>query len=124
MIPYWQKLKDPRWQRKRLEILQRDGFACQHCGDKESELHVHHTIYTPKTEPWEHESESLITLCTTCHGDVEMIKKEIGLQLKYAAVRCLYCEIAELISGGLDSEINIAVQKIKYDCLNPDGVEK
>ncbi len=26
---YASKLKDPRWQKKRLEILQRDDFACQ-----------------------------------------------------------------------------------------------
>lgn len=31
---YSQKLLDPRWQRKRLEILQRDDFTCQVCSDK------------------------------------------------------------------------------------------
>ena len=31
---YSEKLKDPRWQKKRLEILERDNFRCQYCGDK------------------------------------------------------------------------------------------
>jgi hypothetical protein len=25
--PYWQLLQDPRWQKKRLEVLDRDGFC-------------------------------------------------------------------------------------------------
>ena len=29
MSDYVEKLKDPRWQRKRLEIMQRDGFRCR-----------------------------------------------------------------------------------------------
>ncbi len=33
--PYWQKLQDPRWQRKRLEILNRAGWKCEKCGNAE-----------------------------------------------------------------------------------------
>lgn len=32
-MTYSQKLRDPRWQKKRLEILERDSFTCQHCHD-------------------------------------------------------------------------------------------
>jgi len=42
---YWQKLQDPRWQRKRLEILNRAEFCCESCGDTESQLQVHHGYY-------------------------------------------------------------------------------
>lgn len=38
---YLEKLKDPRWQKRRLEIFQRDEFTCQVCFDTESTLHVH-----------------------------------------------------------------------------------
>lgn len=42
---YLEKLKDPRWQRKRLEALNAAGFGCSVCGDAESPLHVHHRAY-------------------------------------------------------------------------------
>ena len=57
--------KDPRWQKRRLEIMERDGFACMCCGDKESELHVHHKRY--KGQPWETKDDDMQTLCVKCH---------------------------------------------------------
>jgi hypothetical protein len=62
---YTEKLKDPRWQKKRLEILQRDEFTCVLCGDKESTLHVHHHTYSG--QPWHIESSKLKTVCSDCH---------------------------------------------------------
>jgi hypothetical protein len=67
MKTYSEKLKDPRWQRKRLEIMERDGFACQECGDEKSTLAVHHAYYVSKREPWEYPNWSLSTLCDNCH---------------------------------------------------------
>lgn len=64
---YAELLKDPRWQMKRLEILQRDNFTCQHCGRKDKELHVHHTKYKRRAKPWEYDNKYLITLCKKCH---------------------------------------------------------
>lgn len=64
---YSEKLKDPRWQKKRLEILERDKWACAVCGEKEKTLHVHHLFYFPKKEPWEIENGFLLTLCKDCH---------------------------------------------------------
>ena len=43
---YYEKLLDPRWQKKRLEILNRDEFKCRSCGDDKSTLHVHHGYYS------------------------------------------------------------------------------
>jgi len=64
---YWQKLQDPRWQRKRLEILNEAGFECECCGDTESQLQVHHGYYEKGKEPWEYEDETLWCLCDECH---------------------------------------------------------
>lgn len=65
---YSEKLRDPRWQKKRLEIFNRDDFKCLSCGSKEKTLHVHHGIYKKGCEPWEYENDSLHTLCEDCHG--------------------------------------------------------
>lgn len=73
-MKYSEKLKDPRWQRKRLEVMQRDNFSCQYCGDDKTSLHVHHKSYSGN--PWDAESEQLITVCKDCHSILEEYKKE------------------------------------------------
>lgn len=65
---YSDKLKDPKWQKKRLEILQRDEWMCQSCYDNENTLHVHHRRYLSNVEPWDYPNELLITLCENCHN--------------------------------------------------------
>ena len=64
---YSEKLKDPRWQKKRLSILERDKWKCRSCLSGESTLHVHHMFYEKGREPWEAEDHSLMTLCENCH---------------------------------------------------------
>jgi len=64
---YAEKLLDPRWQKKRLEILERDGWQCQYCGDTKTTLHVHHHFYDKTGDPWEMASHLLVTLCAPCH---------------------------------------------------------
>lgn len=65
---YLEKLRDPRWQRKRLEVFQRDNFACTACGDTESTLNVHHKMYEPGKDPWDYPLSSLETRCDKCHS--------------------------------------------------------
>ena len=79
---YLDLLKDPRWQKKRLEILERDGWACKLCGDKESTLAVHHCGYHGK--PWESPDEELETLCEKCHAVISefesLAKKKFSIE--------------------------------------------
>lgn len=55
---YKEKLTDPRWQRVRLEVFNRAGFACEVCGDKSSTLHAHHGTYFYGIDPWDIPIES------------------------------------------------------------------
>lgn len=68
---YSEKLKDPRWQKKRLLTLDRDNWKCCKCGDSEQVLHVHHLEYTG--EPWDAPQQSLMTLCADCHSVIEAV---------------------------------------------------
>lgn len=63
--PYSEKLKDPRWQKKRLEVMEQAGWMCQICGDSDRELHVHHPRYEKGREPWDY--KNLICACHSCH---------------------------------------------------------
>jgi len=74
-MKYSDKLKDPRWQKKRLKILERDDWTCQCCGDKSSTLHVHHLKYSPGN-PWDINENYLITLCEDCHENEHQIRDE------------------------------------------------
>ena len=64
---YAAKLKDPRWQKKRLEALQLADWACEACGDTTSTLHVHHKQYLRGREPWEYDCDQLAVLREGCH---------------------------------------------------------
>jgi len=67
-IPYKDKLKDPRWQKKRLEVLSENNFTCQYCGDTETTLHVHHLCYNSETyNPWDVDNTALLCICENCH---------------------------------------------------------
>ena len=58
---------DPRWQRKRLEVYERDGWLCQNCNVQGRALTVHHTYYAHGRKFWEYPMASLITLCQECN---------------------------------------------------------
>lgn len=61
-LTYAEMLKDPRWQKRKTEILARDRFTCQLCGNTEKSLHVHHKYYLNNHLPWEYGDSALITL--------------------------------------------------------------
>jgi hypothetical protein len=73
---YKRKLASPYWQRRRLEIMERDKFSCRFCGDKEHELHIHHVAYLPNLDPQDYQDEHLLTLCHACHEGEEKLKSE------------------------------------------------
>ncbi len=80
---YAEKLKDPRWQKKRLEIFERDGWKCRFCDDDKSTLVVHHKDYLPNAEPWDYPGNLLITLCEDCHSR-QMIQRDIESDMLHA----------------------------------------
>jgi hypothetical protein len=65
-MKYREQLKDPRWQKKRLKILERDGWKCTECGNDKMELQIHHLKY--HGSPWEVDDAYLKTLCANCHS--------------------------------------------------------
>lgn len=79
---YAEKLKDPRWQRLKSKVLERDNFTCLTCDGTDRTLHVHHGYYEWGLEPWEYPEWSLWTLCDQCHDfatfEYKYLKKLIG----------------------------------------------
>lgn len=79
MLTYREKLLDPRWQRKRLEVLARAEFRCDMCSDDRNTLHVHHRRYIKGRNPWEYDDRDLVAFCENCHlvahSEREMIER-------------------------------------------------
>lgn len=83
MTTYSALLRHPKWQKKRLEILDRDNFVCQICGDTETTIHVHHRYYKNGKKPWEYDNRALVALCENCHEhETENLKKNQNMLIE------------------------------------------
>lgn len=109
---YSEKLKHPKWQKKRLEILNRDNFTCQCCKADDKTLHIHHFKYND-CEPWEYENTDLITLCEDCHEHEEFLKNFTGDGFDY---------VASL--GFLRNDLSIIVRQISVKSDNMNDIER
>jgi hypothetical protein len=67
-MTYADLLRDPRWQRKRLEVMARADFTCELCGADWKTLNVHHLRYVRGRMPWDYPDEDLCCLCEPCHA--------------------------------------------------------
>jgi hypothetical protein len=99
---YSDKLKHPRWQRKRLEVLNRDGFKCAQCGNAEVTLHVHHKRYDRNKEPWDYALTDLITLCDPCHQQAHGF-----VEIDEAEERAMFREhVIETVTRAFDASVD------------------
>ena len=86
---YAAKLKDPRWQKLRLQVFSRDDWKCTCCDSRENTLHVHHKYYDWDKDPWLYELDSLVTLCELCHDEEgecikgSLIRLERAMRMKF-----------------------------------------
>jgi len=71
---YSEKLRDPRWHKKRLEILNRDEWMSKFATS--NTLHVHHRRYVRGAEPWDIPNKILITLCESCHQEETILMRK------------------------------------------------
>lgn len=88
MKTYAEKLKDKRWQKKRLELLAAANFSCQyafHRGvqnmDDGTSLEIHHQYYQKGLEPWEYPDFAYLVCCHECHIAAQEDKIQIDRAL-------------------------------------------
>lgn len=93
-LSYAEKLKSPKWQKKRLEILNLKGFKCEACGDEENQIQVHHRFYLKGREPWQYDNDVFQVLCEKCHEKLHAKdKQELIITLEEEKLLSLIREI-------------------------------
>ncbi len=109
-MTYSEKLRDPRWQKKRLFIMERDGWKCLFCGSETNNLQVHHVVYK-RRDPWDYPDYLYQTLCMNCHEERQRMTDKIvdALRIaiaKYPTVRLEFAaqKIAEAAMLEIDLE--------------------
>lgn len=105
---YKEKLLDPRWQKLRLEVMQRDKFTCKFCGDKEKTLNIHHLCYNVSGNPWDVDDTALMCLCEDCHY-VEYISERLS-PLMYETIQEIFCYSSMVLNP--DHSIKYMVRSI------------
>lgn len=93
---YAEKLRDPRWQKKRLEVMERDKFCCRRCYDRDSTLNVHHFAYRRGLAPWEYRNNELVTLCEDCHKLVG--SEDLGMELGRLRAERIHPDVLNWVS--------------------------
>ena len=121
-MTYGEKLRSPEWQKKRLEILNRDEFTCTMCNSKDKTLHVHHKVYIFNNEPWDYEDQYYITLCEDCHFEEECNKTFIKNIIKYNVYKGVtYTELRPLLQNVLSKyvkEKGMTFDELQNFCKN------
>lgn len=112
MKTYAEKLKDPRWQKKRLHIFNRDGWACTVCKSTTNTLQVHHLRYFKNCDPWEYDDMFLTTLCELCH------KAEHGIAPTVQQIESVYGFLLPTIDEpnvviSINQQINQLTEKLR-----------
>ena len=96
-----EKYNDPRWQKKRLKVFERDGFRCQACGTTTETLHAHHKRYSG--ELWDSIDDDIQTLCEVCHKSLGHhrcggIWYYFAQRLKTLLLFCEHCPACKYLS--------------------------
>jgi len=98
---YSSQLRDQRWQRRRLEILEKDRFTCQHCGNEDipDKLHVHHVYYERGLRPWEYPDKALISLCRECHESETFLRPTVNREMAVFFRRLTAIEMERILKA-------------------------
>ncbi|GEM_PF-2268184 len=120
---FFEAYKHPKWQKKRLIILDRDEYMCRNCGESESQLHIHHLYYLPNYKPWEYDDDALLTLCEKCHKEFTEIATEIRKNIGLICNTDSLLETSKLLSviGNNPPYIPLDLRKIAEILISSDS---
>lgn len=116
---YFELLKSPLWQKKRLENLELADWECTNCGNKDNQLQVHHKQYIKGKNPWEYDNEQLQVLCNKCHGEMHEILDAIKTIISYSDIYEIYNLLSGFGSDNINSKYDLSLSHAdNFDIFN------
>lgn len=123
-MTYQQKLKDQRWQKKRLELLNKAGWRCQSMGcefstEENRTLHVHHLVYLRGKDPWDYEDWAYMVVCESCHEVEQSLLEAAHLAIAQNPYLMQACSAL----SNLDSDTQLAISDALFGIVHsrPDA---
>lgn len=123
MKDYKSQYMHPKWQKRRLEMLESAGYQCQSCEDTEKTLHVHHKRYIKGRDVWDYADDDLEVLCADCHKHEHWQKDELNKMVSSMdsdQVSNLICLVAGMQSYSYEIEDE---QLANWETLNKTAVD-
>lgn len=117
--PYAEKLRDPRWIKKRDELKVLANHTCNSCGATDKTLHVHHPFYKKEVEPWEY--ENLVVLCEDCHKRMQYFCNSFNDLLSHLPIHTVSTLFSIVINAELRPGEELP-EKIILDKLVTGGI--
>ncbi len=118
-MTYTEALRDPRWQRRRLEKMQEASFCCEECGAADKPLNIHHKHYKKHARPWEYDLKDLSCLCDDCHDKTHRPQRNIN-----SFQSLLRAALARHNAGTLGGKKDIIAFVSPYLCSIDSAVER
>lgn len=116
---YYELLRRPEWQRKRLEVMHANSFACEECGADDKTLNVHHRHYVKGRKPWEYDLPALACLCEGCHaewhGKKAIVDEYFGRLATHEGVQVMGYILALYVQRNSDPVNDLRVQVRSYE---------
>lgn len=120
-MDYKEQIKSPKWQKRRLEIMQKDNFTCQICGDTESMLNVHHLTYHKDKKIWEYEDWELITLCENCHKEEHSSIDDVINEIESIKSRGVTMQEIKAALNSIDISLFLGHDDCIFNLVGPDS---
>ena len=67
-MTYPEQLQSKPWMRLKNRIMWENNNRCQHCGDSDARMEVHHVHYVKGRMAWEYPDVMMMCLCRYCHA--------------------------------------------------------
>jgi hypothetical protein len=114
--------RDSRWQKKRLQVMERDNWKCQSCGASGEgiTLNVHHAFYESGKAPWEYPDHTLVTWCETCHEKRHEITRQCQWHFAFMPLDCVK-GVLELALGSFEKTLK-ALAEFSEDLPDDDAL--
>lgn len=119
MTKWSNQYKDPRWQKKRLEVMEANDYTCEICGDDRSTLNVHHKHYDYEKRIWEYDVEDFQCLCEDCHEKLHEDQKRIKKLMERESFRRFSLSLWDAFLEDYDCEyLLLLLRHCTFHCLS------